>query len=275
MARTKSAAVDKEPPVDENAAAGDNGGDASATIDSNAGKREEAITAETDRLDSIGEEAELNLGTLGHDITQAALDIYRTRRFRWDEMSQSEQRDIATHIDYAVKVVLRRAVRLIAANGRDGILAKLEKFADKGGEITLNMKIAAADESTIVALHRASNKEVMIIAADAADLLKPKPQENEKDELPFEAGTDEHPADDSDLAGPQGAAEIVRHGDMIEFAGDTGEAHIDLETGHITLECEDDPGDGGEVSYYTVDFRPATPEELAAERERIADFQDA
>lgn len=274
MARTKGAAVDKEPKQEENTdtTAGDNGGDASTTVDENAGKREEAITAETDRLDAIGEEAELNLGTLGHDITQAALDIYRTRRFRWDEMSQSEQRDIATHIDYAVKVVMRRAVRLIAANGRDGILAKLEKFADKGGEITLNMKIAAADESVIVALHRASNKEVMIIAADAADLLRPKAENDAKDELQFEAGSDDHPADDSDLAGPQGAAEIVRHGDMIEFAGDEGAARIDLDTGVIELECK---GDDGEPEFYRVDFRPATPEELAAERERIADFVEA
>jgi hypothetical protein len=264
MARTKS--VDKAKAEAESPEIP--GVDNNAEIEG-AGKREAAIEGEAERIDAIGEDAELNIGTLGADITQAALDIYRTRRFRWDEMSKLEQRDIAQHIDWAVKATLRRAVQLIAANGRDGILAKLEKFADKGGEITLSMKIAAADEATIVALHRASNKEVMIVAADAADLLNPRPGEADEQELAFEAGSDEHPADDSDLAGeaqPQGAAEIVRHGDVIEFAGDTGRARIDLNTGMIELVLPDED---------SVDFRPATADELAAERDRRADdFSD-
>lgn len=240
------------------------------STDDNAGKREAAIEAETNRIEQIGETAELEIGSLGHDLTQAALDIYRTRRFRWDEMSQAEQRDIATHIDYAVKVMLRRAVKMIAANGRDNITAKLEKYADKGGEITLTMKIANADDDTVLALHRASNREVLIVPADAVDLLNGRPDAHETaEELPFEAGTD-HPDDDSDLAGPQGAAEPVRDGDIIDFAGETGaRAVINLVTGMIELVCR--PGTPDE---HVEDYRPATSEELALERERLADFDD-
>ncbi len=104
-----------------------------------------------------------------------------------------------------------------------------------------------------------------IVPADATDLLRAKGSDGEDEqELDFEAGTDEHPDDDSDLLGedeaqPQGAAAVVKNGDHIEFAGDSGVARIDLKTGMILIETAD---------LETVDFRPATAEEIEAEHER-------
>lgn len=169
-----------------------------------------------DRFEAIVAGAQLSLATLKGDLRDPMLDIFRNRHKSWSAMSPSEQRDVATAIDYGVEVLVQRVVRIVASEGRPEIKAQLENYTDKGGgEITAKIKIALADDDTVLALHRASGKHVLIVAADAAGFMgerKPVEIDREDPELEFDAGNDaanrasgddqgqRHPADSSDLA---------------------------------------------------------------------------
>ncbi len=87
--------------------------------------------------------------------------------------------------------------------------------------------------------------------------------------LDFAAGGEDFeapPADDSDLAG-EDATEMFRTGDRVTLDkhGDV-EVSINVKTGMV----EGTPVDGSALAL--VDIRAATVAELAAERERTADF---
>lgn len=153
-------------------------------------------SAGVDRIERLGELADLAVATAGGDLRDMMLDVYRNRHKPWAACSPQEQKDIATAIDYAVKVALRRAVLVIASDGRASITASLEKYADKGGEITATIKIVAAQDDTVLALHRASGKQVLIVAADAGDYLGERRAvqiDRDDPELHFDAGKDQAP----------------------------------------------------------------------------------
>jgi hypothetical protein len=175
--------------------------------------------AALDRFEAIVEAAALKAGQLGGGLRDTMLDIFRNRHKDWKRMSPSEQRDVVTAIDFGVKASLRVAVAEIASQGRRGIRAELAKHTNKGGgEIDATIKIVAADDATILALHHATGGTVLIIAADADEYLGDAgdpPIERDDPELTFDPGTDEPapPADDSDLARGPGAVDEKEPGD--------------------------------------------------------------
>lgn len=169
---------------------------------------ERAHDRRIERIDALAEDGvdSLDIDSLGQGMVDAILEIYRHRDKPWSMLVASQQRDVSTAIDYAVKAFTRRAVSLIASRGFDAIPAQLEFYKDKGGAITASIKIALADDQTILALHKASGKQIMLVAADADQFLgKPKTREVEdQSELEFADSSpdrDPPPADDSDLAG--------------------------------------------------------------------------
>lgn len=231
------------------------------------GAREEEVLASTAALDAKAEEEFLSGegGQIVADTTARLLDLFKHRPKPWSELSQTEQRDLAAALESNAKEIVRQIAEAVARDGREPIRAILESYAEKDGiRVTLKVKPFDEDEAlaAVVGLHKAQGKNVLITVASADDYHEaPARDESEPDQpaLGFEAGSDEHPADDSDLAD---AAVIIRTGDQL----DEGRARVNLTTGMI----EALPEDGDEGSY--IDIREATPAELAAERERTADF---
>lgn len=162
---------------------------------------------------AIADGVEINLSTLSGDIAAGMIEVLKHRPKPWGAMSQDERRNIAAACDFVAKLLARKAVQAIAAEGRASIKAKLEKQStNKEGEITLTLKIAMPDDPTVLAVHHSLDREVLIVVADAESYMgQRKPLvPPDQDPLPFEAGTDvrepepEHPADNSDLAAAGG-----------------------------------------------------------------------
>jgi ribosomal protein S25 len=161
------------------------------------------------RFEQLIESGQINIGTIGGDLRDIMLDIFRNRHKPWGALSKDEQHDVATAIDFAVKVVLRRVVAMIAADARPSISAQLVSHTNKGeGEIEGKIKMVGADDSAILALAHATGKTIMIVMADADPYLgqrRPPAIEEDQRALEFEAGSDgptdpPPPADSSDLA---------------------------------------------------------------------------
>lgn len=170
------------------------------------------------RIHAIAESVKFDdTSRIGRTLTDTMLDILRNRHKPWPAMTEIEKRDVATAIDYAIKVELRSIVNAIASQGRPSIPATLEKYADKGGEITATLKIAAAADATVLALHRASGKLVMIVTADADGLMGDEIEiPDDQGGLPFQAGNDivEEEAGEEDDEAEEGAGgDNGDHGD--------------------------------------------------------------
>jgi hypothetical protein len=177
------------------------------------------------RMEEIAEGADLRVESLAGDLRDCMLDIFRTRARPWPALSPIEQRDTATAIDFAIKVVLRKAVKLIAADDRTTVAAQLGQYTDKGGgEITGTLKLVGVTDNNILALHRAAGKPVLIVVADEGPYLGQRGDvaiDPDDPELRFEAGNDDEAGRAGD--GELGAEE--RGEDEVEAeAVDEGEA---------------------------------------------------
>lgn len=180
-----------------------------STIEANAGAREESRAAELDNMRLIYEGVEIDLSAAVQGVRDATLEVFKHRRDPWHKLSEREQKDVATAIEYGAKVSVRKVAEAMAAKGRPHVRAMLKKYQDDGGKIAATLEINMADTNTVVQLHQASGKEVILITADADEFANGKPAQTQTDEpdLDFEAGSDEAdepapPADDSDLAEP-------------------------------------------------------------------------
>lgn len=177
-----------------------------------------------DRLTNIADEMVDMLETenLGAGITAAMLELFKHRDKPWGQLIVSQQRDVHTAIDYAVKTAMRKAVRLVASQGRDAIRAKLEFYKDKAGTITASIQIAAADDTTILALHKASGKDVLIVTADVDEFMGSARDlsEDDQSELAFESSTADRP---EPQPGPEGDRDLAGEDDD-EEAEETPEA---------------------------------------------------
>lgn len=148
--------------------------------------------AQLRRWEEVADQAMIGAEGLGRTLISTMLEILHHRHKPWGAMTQAEKRDVHTAIEYAVNAVVRKAVLVVAADGRPGIRAKLESYADKSGTIKVTLSIASADDDAVLALHRASGKEALIITAAADNYLSGKPDHipDDQDDLPFVAGSD-------------------------------------------------------------------------------------
>jgi hypothetical protein len=199
------------------------------------------------------------------------VDLYKSRPRAWDQLSQDEQRDLSAALEHNAKELVRQVVEAIARNGREPIRAVLESYTEKDGvKVSLKVKTFSEEEAlaAVIGLHKAQGKSVLITVASADDFNDGPVDVTEPDQraLGFESGSDE-----VDLEEAASDPENLKTGDKAAFAGASGTVRINLANGWVQFLDSEQPDLDGNWQ----DMREAKPEELAAERERTADFEPA
>lgn len=148
------------------------------------------------RLGIIATTAPLQTGTLAGDVRDTMLDLFKTRNKTWSQLSEAEQQDIGRALEYAARELVRGVVDTIRSDGHDApVRAILEGYADKGDvKATLKIKTMGDEDAdrTILALHKARGKMVLITVASADDYLGERSAmatDPDQPGLEFEAGT--------------------------------------------------------------------------------------
>lgn len=137
------------------------------------------------RLEGLVVDAPLNVATLGADLRDLMLELFRHRPKAFGEMKADEQRDTARLVTNAVNAALAEAVTIIAAEDRPSIDARLEKFAVKGGKYQVTL-IAVGGPDLAADLARLDGHEVLIISADAAPFTRARAAPISPDQAPLE-----------------------------------------------------------------------------------------
>lgn len=252
-------------------------GSAVAREESKVDLSETAHVGAIERMENIATEYDIDQRSLVPDVRDFLLDQIKARPKPWSATSKDEQHDVAAACEHAAVELVRKIVEALAADQtRNPIRCLLVGYSDKGDDIKVDLKVKALsiEETTgaVVALHKAKGKHVLVTVASVddyrgdgreAELMEDQPPlDFEADPLP------PHPSDDSDLAGdevPAGEA-IVRTGDVIDVSDVEGcEARVNVSTGMIEARRPNS-------DEFDIDVREATPAELAAERDRTADF---
>lgn len=168
-----------------------------------------------ERLGIIASSAPLQTGTLAGDVRDTLLDMFRTRPKTWSQMTEAEQQDIGRALEYAARQLVRGVVDTIRSDGHDEpVRAILEGYTDKGDiKATLKVKTIDGDDAdrTILALHKARGKMVLITIASADDYFGERSAletDPDQPDLGFEAG-----APDWNAIG-----DIIAEDEVAEFA---------------------------------------------------------
>lgn len=171
----------------------------------------EEVSLSVERMEAAASEYQLSAKTLVADVRDFLLEQIKMRPKPWSATSENEQRDVAAACEHASVELVRKIVEELAAEDRQPIRAILESYTEKEG-IKLSMKVKAFSEeeelAAVLALHKARGKHVLIVAANVDDYRGGDEAEIDPDQpgLGFEAGSDDHPEDDSDLAGDEDQA---------------------------------------------------------------------
>lgn len=165
---------------------------------------EDVFRERTGGMERAADDVEIGLGSMVGDLRDGMIEVFKHRPRPWSQLSAAEQKDVAVALEYAAKVMVRKAVVAIAADGRSSVRAKFEGFSDKGGDVKGSLKFFDVDEKAVLVLHRASGQEVLLITADSTAYTgerREAPIQRDDPELTFEAGTDDvHQESDADLA---------------------------------------------------------------------------
>lgn len=222
-----------------------------------------------ERMEANSTNATIDVRSLIPDVRDFILQTIKDRPKPWATTPKDEQADVAAACEHAATELVRKCVEAIRSGGAVApIRCLLVGYSDKGDDIKIDMKLKVANPTdttkAIVALHEAKGKHVLVTVASIED-YRADGREAELDEdqrgMNFEAGPiDDHPDDDSDLA----AEDLEPDTD-----GDAG-CRTNLKSGmRERLAADQAAGDEDAV---WEEVREATPDELAAERERTADF---
>lgn len=156
---------------------------------------EEQLSAGLAQMEEAAIDIDAAAGTLVGDISGGLLEIVKRMQKPWDAHSQHEKRDLVAQLEHIATIVARKAVDVIASNGKTSVKAILEKIAisDKT-MITLKLGSMSPEEqdSAISALFHSQKKNVMIITADVDQFMGKRREhvEPDEEELPFDAGSD-------------------------------------------------------------------------------------
>ena len=132
---------------------------------------------------SDSEESVVDLATetLSGDLRDVMLTHIRAMETPWSKLSERDQQDKIYAIENATADIVRRAVRMIAADGRDTIEVKVEKFTVKD---TIKMEtIANVIVENIERLAENRGQSAILTFVSAADYIgersaaKPDPDE--------------------------------------------------------------------------------------------------
>lgn len=274
----------------EQASSVDNTGTLDVDATGDGGAREQEVSAAQERFDHLHEDLDLetvSTGSIVAECTAFVLEMFKHRPKPWDQLSQTEQRDQLSGIEDNVKEMVRQVVEKVRAEDTNAVRCLFVGFTDKGDDIKAELKVKARSreetEQAVLAMHRARGLHVLVTVASADDFhTEPARDESQPDQRPlgFEAGSDDHPADDSDLVAaaiPEGGkpplpidtTEVVKTGDiLIHDRMGLCEARVNLKSAMLEVLV----GENRDLDGSWSDVREASPAELAAERERTADF---
>lgn len=226
---------------------------------------EAAHQSAIERMEALGDELTLDPVSLVADVRDFLLDVIKSRPKPWSASSPAEQRDVAAACEQLAEGLVRGIIEVIRSDGKKPVRVLLQKVT-LGDEIQVVGKVktfeAEEEDQAVTLLHHARGKHVMLTVASVDDYKgnRPAAVDVEEPALPFEGG--DHPDDDSDLAGedrPAGGEDRI----------DT-EHRVNLKSGWVQRR---DPTHPPEADAW-LDVREATPFELSAERDRVADFDD-
>jgi hypothetical protein len=218
---------------------------------------DDVLPAEVTRIDQLGLDFDPDPFMARGDARDAMLNVIRATA-DWSKFDEQRQRDINAAVDQAAETIVAKLVRAIAAEGRDTVQCKLESMTIKDG-IKLQLSSVFSHDN-LVLLGDLQGKAVTLTMADTS---AHDHQRGPAPVVPDQPDLLSSDTDDLALAGDEDpTAQIVRTGDHL----DEGMARVDLKTGMVQASTGDDQW---------TDVREATPDELAAERDRTADFDDA
>lgn len=129
------------------------------------------------------DEGAFNLETLRGDIRDGLLARLKTQPKPWSVMSETEQQTLIDGCDRLADNLVRKAVDMLAANGRDTIQGTLEQYTHKD-EIKAVIKIGNHAENT-ESLREMVGGRVLIVSSDPSQFLgqkdeaKPDPDQKE------------------------------------------------------------------------------------------------
>lgn len=113
------------------------------------------------KLDVSDETLNVGRETMKGDLRDHMLEIFKHRPKSWQEMTEAQQRDMASQIEDVVGRAIDKAVRTIAADGRPISLGKLEQITVKGG-IKAVVTLSGADKRRHEIMDNVG-KEVLVI----------------------------------------------------------------------------------------------------------------
>lgn len=253
------------------------------------GARDEEVSTAMAELETASEELDLgeDRGAIIAALTDHLVELFKRRPKPWSQLSQQEQRDLIAAAEQNAKDTVRQVVEAVARNGREAVRCLMVGFTDKGDDIKVELKVKALSrdetEAAVMGLHRARGKHVLLTVASAEDYHeKPANDRSEADQpaLGFEASDDElvQPGELSSIAPTKEPAkypnleDTIHTGDSLVIGGKgICAARINLKTSMVEG-CPPDHEAVDDAPWF--DVREATAEELAAERDRIADFDD-
>lgn len=156
----------------------------------------------TEALDMPAEISEDTISLVGDtllgDLTKFLLDEIRAAPDVWQRLNQRQQDDVIGRVSMQCNQLIRKAVNLLASDGREVIRAQLEQLTAKD-EIKAVLKLGSFD-SNRHALLDAVGKPVLIVVASAEQFLggeRPKSDPDQR-ELPIaEDGSDDTPVADN------------------------------------------------------------------------------
>lgn len=141
-------------------------------------------------------DAEIASETLVRDLTGALLDRIKHLPKPWQQMSYLEQSDMILSLTDAVKDFTRKAVRIIATEGRITLMANLEQAVVKDG-IKATLTLSKHDPNRYD-LMDAVGKEVLIVVSDvsghtegAHDIAPDAPKDSQSDLFTAGGGVDD------------------------------------------------------------------------------------
>ncbi len=177
--------------------------------------------------------------TLTGDMRDYMLDFVRQMPKPWSQMTEREQQTIIDVASNAARTMAGKAVNIIARDGRETVMAEIEKIiVDKGLKITMSAGVGAIND-----LVNAKGKTVLIVTSGVDDFegeKAPATPEPDQSEMFGQEYTDEdgEDMDDYPLNENSGEAKQLPAPDALdaeyEECAETDSDDVDEENSDIT-----------------------------------------
>lgn len=125
---------------------------------------------------------EMTADTMLGDLVSAVIDEIKAAPDAWQKLQEIRQDEVITRVTDRCTALVRHAVQLIAADGREVITADLEQITAKDG-IKAVLTLAKHDPSRHTLLDSVGKKVLIVVADDTqfmgGELPQPDPDQTE------------------------------------------------------------------------------------------------